>query len=82
MGLKTSVAMAKAALEEYNVQGWLHLDHGNSYELVRNCLDAGFDSVMIDGSELSFDENVESYLYPYSSNTPTRARGNARLPER
>ncbi|MCB0729529.1 MAG: class II fructose-bisphosphate aldolase [Ignavibacteriae bacterium] len=58
MGLKTSVAMAKAALEEYNVQGWLHLDHGNSYELVRNCLDAGFDSVMIDGSELSFDENV------------------------
>ena len=58
MGLNTAVGLAKAALEEYNVEGWLHLDHGNSLELVSDCLDAGFDSVMIDGSELPFDENV------------------------
>jgi tagatose 1,6-diphosphate aldolase GatY/KbaY len=59
MGLNTAVGLAKAALEEYNVEGWLHLDHGNSLELVSDCLDAGFDSVMIDGSELPFDENVK-----------------------
>lgn len=59
MGLNTAVGLAKSALKEYNVQGWLHLDHGNSYELVRDCLEAGFDSVMIDGSELVFDENVK-----------------------
>ena len=58
MGLNTAVALAKAALKEYKVEGWLHLDHGNSFELVKECLEAGFDSVMIDGSELSFEENV------------------------
>jgi len=59
MGLHTAVGLAKAAIKEYNVQSWLHLDHGNSFELVRDCLEAGFDSVMIDGSELPFDENVK-----------------------
>lgn len=59
MGLKTAVSMAKAALKEYGVEGWLHLDHGNSFDLVQKCLDAGFDSVMIDGSELSINENIE-----------------------
>lgn len=58
MGLHTAVGLAKSALKEYKVQGWLHLDHGNSFELVRDCLEAGFDSVMIDGSELPFEENV------------------------
>ncbi len=59
IGLNTAVKMAKAALEEYNVNGWLHLDHAENYELVKKCLDAGFDSVMIDGSELKFNENIE-----------------------
>jgi fructose-bisphosphate aldolase class II/tagatose 1,6-diphosphate aldolase GatY/KbaY len=59
IGLKTASALAKTAMEEYNVQAWLHLDHGNSFELVRKCLDAGFDSVMIDGSELSFEDNIK-----------------------
>lgn len=59
MGIQTAVGLAKSALKEYDVQGWLHLDHGNSFELVQMCLDAGFDSVMIDGSELAFDENVK-----------------------
>ncbi|NLM01642.1 MAG: class II fructose-1,6-bisphosphate aldolase [Treponema sp.] len=36
----------------------LHLDHGNSFELCKDCIDMGFSSVMIDGSSLSFDENV------------------------
>lgn len=59
MGLKTAADMAKAALKEYGVEGWLHLDHGNSFDLIQKCLDAGFDSVMIDGSELSINENIE-----------------------
>ena len=36
----------------------LHLDHGDSYELCKNCVDMGFSSVMIDGSALPYDENV------------------------
>ena len=59
MGLKTAVNLARTGLEEFGVEGWLHLDHGDSVDLVQACLDAGFDSVMIDGSELSFEENVD-----------------------
>src|SRR5690606_11939876 len=42
----------------YGVEGWLHLDHGSSVDMVQRCLDAGFDSVMIDASEKPFTENV------------------------
>ena len=51
--------MARAMSEEYAVQSWLHLDHGDSVELVKRCLSAGFDSVMIDASEQSLDENIK-----------------------
>lgn len=59
MGLKTAVQLGRSGLRQFGVEGWLHLDHGRSLEIVRCCLDAGFDSVMIDGSELSFKENVK-----------------------
>jgi fructose-bisphosphate aldolase class II len=36
----------------------LHLDHGDTFELCKSCIDMGFSSVMIDGSHLSYDENV------------------------
>ena len=36
----------------------LHLDHGNSFELCKSCIDMGFSSVMIDGSHLPYEENV------------------------
>ena len=36
----------------------LHLDHGDSFELCKSCVDSGFSSVMIDGSHLPYDENV------------------------
>jgi fructose-bisphosphate aldolase class II len=36
----------------------LHLDHGDTFELCKSCVDTGFSSVMIDGSHLSYDENV------------------------
>lgn len=41
-----------------NPQIALHLDHGDSFELCKSCIDTGFSSVMIDGSHLSYEENV------------------------
>jgi tagatose 1,6-diphosphate aldolase GatY/KbaY len=58
MGLHAATNMARTALKEYDVEGWIHLDHSHSYELAEKCLDAGFDSVMIDASELPFEENI------------------------
>lgn len=37
----------------------LHLDHGDSFELCKNCIEYGFSSVMIDGSAHPFDKNIE-----------------------
>ena len=36
----------------------LHLDHGDSFELCKACVDGGFTSVMIDGSQYTFEENI------------------------
>ena len=58
MGLELAAKLARAGLSQYGVEGWLHLDHGASADLAARCLDAGFDSVMIDGSENSFQENI------------------------
>ncbi len=41
-----------------NIPITLHLDHGDSFELCKSCIDMGFSSVMIDGSHLSYEENV------------------------
>ncbi|HIZ20741.1 MAG TPA: class II fructose-1,6-bisphosphate aldolase [Firmicutes bacterium] len=51
-------AMVKAAVEETGLPIALHLDHGNSFELCKDCIDSGFTSVMIDGSHLPYEENV------------------------
>ena len=69
LGLEVAVAMARAALKSHGVEGWLHLDHGGSVEMAKRCLDAGFDSVMIDASEKPFDENVRitSEVVKYAS---------------
>lgn len=60
MGLNVAVSMARQGLKDYGLTGWIHLDHGQSVELVKKCLDAGFDSVMIDASERSLQENIET----------------------
>ena len=59
LGLPVAVGLAQSMLKYYAVEGWIHLDHGDSYELVARCLDAGFHSVMIDASEKPFEENVK-----------------------
>ena len=57
-GLKYLTALVKVAAENAPVPMSLHLDHGEDVETVRKCLEAGFTSVMIDGSHLPFEENV------------------------
>lgn len=59
LGLDIAADMGRAALKTFGVDGWLHLDHGSSVEIAHRCLDAGFDSVMIDASEKPFEENVK-----------------------
>jgi tagatose 1,6-diphosphate aldolase GatY/KbaY len=59
MGLQNAVAMARSAIEYYKVESWIHLDHGDTVDLADQCLKAGFDSVMIDASELPLEENIE-----------------------
>jgi len=59
MGLQVATALAKSAIEQYGVTAWLHLDHGQDVVLVKECIDAGFDSVMIDASERPFEENIK-----------------------
>lgn len=41
-----------------NIPICLHLDHGDSFELCKSCVDSGFSSVMIDGSHHSYEENI------------------------
>ena len=58
MGLEVATSLARGAISQFGVKAWLHLDHGQDVNLVKSCIDAGFDSVMIDASEKSFEENV------------------------
>ena len=64
--------LVEAACEESNVPIALHLDHGDTFELCKNCIDSGFTSVMIDGSALDYEGNIEltkkvvDYAHKYS----------------
>ncbi len=50
--------LVEAALIETDLPICVHLDHGDTFELCKSCIDGGFTSVMIDGSHLPFGENV------------------------
>lgn len=55
--------MAAGAVEmarnmDSNIPIVLHLDHGDSFDICKSCVDSGFSSVMIDGSAFSYDENI------------------------
>ena len=52
------VKLVEAAIIETGLPITLHLDHGDSFELCKDCIDGGFTSVMIDKSGLPFDENI------------------------
>src|SRR5512145_2418715 len=56
--------LAKGAVEYAKELGYaipivLHLDHGDSFETCKSCIESGFSSVMIDGSHLSFEDNIK-----------------------
>ena len=59
MGLKTALGMARACIAQEGIKAWIHLDHGKDLNLIKACIDEGFDSVMIDGSSFSFEENIK-----------------------
>ncbi|MDY3072895.1 MAG: class II fructose-1,6-bisphosphate aldolase [Eubacteriales bacterium] len=50
--------LVEAAIIETNLPICVHLDHGDTFELCKSCIDGGFDSVMIDGSKHSFQDNI------------------------
>ena len=50
--------LVEAAVIETGLPIALHLDHGNSFELCKSCIDGGFTSVMIDASSKSFEDNI------------------------
>ncbi len=53
------VKLVEAALQVTDLPIALHLDHGDSFELCKDCIDGGFTSVMIDGSHHKYEENIE-----------------------
>ena len=55
---KYLMKMVEAAVEETNIPIAMHLDHGPDFETCKACIDAGFTSVMIDGSKYDFEENI------------------------
>ena len=52
------VKLVEAAAKENDIPIALHLDHGDSFELCKSCIDGGFTSVMIDASSKPFEENI------------------------
>ena len=59
MGIDFVVSMVKTAKKQYKAPIFLHLDHGQSFEMCALAVDKSFDSVMIDASALPFEENVK-----------------------
>ncbi|AOG61062.1 fructose-bisphosphate aldolase [Spiroplasma helicoides] len=61
-GLKVIVGMVNGLLEDLNitVPVALHLDHGQSLDMAKKCIEAGYSSVMFDGSHLDYKVNLES----------------------
>ncbi|MGL4533996.1 MAG: class II fructose-1,6-bisphosphate aldolase [Fusobacteriaceae bacterium] len=64
MGKEVAPLLAKAAVDHARAMGSdipvaLHLDHGPSLDAIKECIEAGFSSVMIDGSHYNFEENIK-----------------------
>jgi fructose-bisphosphate aldolase class II len=57
-GLEFIIAMVRVAAERASVPVVLHLDHGRNLDLIQSCIKAGYTSVMIDASNLPFEENL------------------------
>ena len=56
--LEEAFLLAKYYIKKFNLNAVIHLDHGQSSEIINKAVQLGFDSIMIDGSSLPFDKNV------------------------
>ena len=59
VGVNQVAAVVKSIREEYDYPIYLNADHTYSFDKVKEAIDAGFDSVIVDGAKLSFEENVK-----------------------
>ena len=59
IGTKEAVAAVKSYRDEYNYPIFLNADHTYTFEGVKECIDAGYDSVIFDGTSLPYEENVK-----------------------
>lgn len=62
VGMKNFVAVCKSMADDLLVDVDLHLDHAKSFDAIKEAIDAGYSSVMFDGSALPFHENMEKSL--------------------
>lgn len=60
VGVRQAAAMVKSFREEHNFPIFLNADHSYSFDKVKEAVDAGFDSVIFDGTELPFKENLKA----------------------
>ncbi|HPJ76616.1 MAG TPA: class II fructose-bisphosphate aldolase, partial [Clostridia bacterium] len=51
--------LIEAAIEDTGLPICVHLDHGDSFEICKSCIDGGFTSVMFDGSHHTFEDNIK-----------------------
>lgn len=58
VGMKSFVAVCKSLSAEYGIDVVLHLDHARNWDNIKEAVDAGYSSIMYDGSHLPFKENV------------------------
>jgi fructose-bisphosphate aldolase class II len=58
-GMPYLISMVRTAAAQTSAPLSLHLDHGKDLEVIRSCIENGFTSVMIDGSEFEFEKNIE-----------------------
>lgn len=59
-GMALMTSMVKAASDHFSIPVCFHLDHATDFELIKQAIDAGFSSVMYDGSVLCFEENAKN----------------------
>jgi fructose-bisphosphate aldolase class II len=59
-GMDYMAAVAKGVAPSYSIPAVLHLDHAKSFDLIKRAIGAGFGSVMLDGSDLPFHDNIEA----------------------
>lgn len=77
VGHRNLVAVAKSMADELGVDVVLHLDHAKNFDEIRKALDAGYSSVMFDGSALPFKENIlgTKRVVEYASRTNASVEG-------